>query len=177
MTRYYDTKTGKAVIAWQSPATPQEEALFAHMPEDWRRDCIECLGVSRPGHWKMRSNSTHKFNLRMGNWLVEDTSGRRLNIVPVSEFNRRYTRTAPEPADPTPGWQQRLDEELAQLEARYDKLAAFLLTDAFLDLPEAEKIDLRLQQAAMTSYLQVLVRRHWRAKGVELGDTNTAPEL
>jgi hypothetical protein len=65
-------------------------------------------------------------------------------------------------------WQDRAKLELSQLVERYDKLEAFLRTDAFNRLPAVDRKDLYQQVNAMELYKHHLSRRLARQEALEL---------
>jgi hypothetical protein len=53
-------------------------------------------------------------------------------------------------------------DEYDQLSSRIEKLTSFIITDAFDDLPEIDRKDLKEQLQHMQGYFNVLSRRCWR---------------
>lgn len=58
-----------------------------------------------------------------------------------------------------PDYQTRVIEERAALDEKLEKLDAFVASDAFHDLQEADRVDLMDQRTAMYSYAAILSRR------------------
>lgn len=56
-------------------------------------------------------------------------------------------------------WQQRVIEELDELQLKIDKLDGFFDTEEFEDLEAAEQVRLRMQSKIMQVYAEILEER------------------
>lgn len=58
-----------------------------------------------------------------------------------------------------PDFVKRLEEEMAELQSKLEKLVAYFDSDKFENLPEKQQILLTMQANTMTTYLGILTLR------------------